>query len=84
MNPKDVVSVPLDCECQKVRTCAYEVVADYDGPLKQVVHHPDSKEWSQEDFANFMASIMSQGPAEDVEESDEQDWTDHGYDPELN
>ena len=82
VNPKDVVSVPLDCECQKVRTCAYEVVADYEGLLQQVVHHPDSKEWNQEDFANFMAGIM--GDNEDVEECDEQDWTDHTYDPDLN
>jgi len=82
VNPKDVVSVPLDSECQKVRTCAYEVVADYDGPLQQVVHHSDSKEWSQDDFANFMATLM--GSNEDVEECDEQDWTDHGYDPDLN
>ena len=28
VNPKDVVSVPTDCECQKVRTCEYQVNAD--------------------------------------------------------
>jgi hypothetical protein len=61
------------------------VVADYDGPLQQVVHHPDSKEWSQEDFANFMTTIMEQQAHEDVDECDEQeDWTNHGYDPDLN
>jgi hypothetical protein len=33
INPEDVVSVPNDCECQKLRTAKYEVVADYTGPL---------------------------------------------------
>ena len=29
VNPKDVVSVPSDCSCQKCRCSAYEVVAQY-------------------------------------------------------
>lgn len=33
INPEDVVSVPNDCEFQKLRTSKYEVVADYTGPL---------------------------------------------------
>jgi uncharacterized protein YacL (UPF0231 family) len=28
VNPADVVSVPKDCDCQKVRTCKYEVVGE--------------------------------------------------------
>ncbi len=28
VNPKDVVSVPIDCNCQKVRVCAYEVIGE--------------------------------------------------------
>ena len=82
VNPKDVVSVPLDCECQKVRTCAYEVVADYEGKLEQPVYHQNSQEWSQDDFANFMTTLMHRN--EDVEEYDEQDWNDEGYNPGLN
>lgn len=30
VNPKDVVSVPKDCSCQKLRTCCYEVVGEAD------------------------------------------------------
>jgi hypothetical protein len=30
INPKDVVSVPFDCECQKLRVCAYEVLSELD------------------------------------------------------
>jgi len=33
INPADVVSVPNDCEFQKLRTARYEVVANYTGPL---------------------------------------------------
>lgn len=29
VNPAHVVSVPLDCECQKMRVCQYEVIGDY-------------------------------------------------------
>lgn len=35
INPSDVVSVPSDCEYQKLRTARYEVVANYNGPLPQ-------------------------------------------------
>ena len=37
VNPKDVVSVPLDCECQKMRVCAYKVVGDYGEEIKEAV-----------------------------------------------
>jgi hypothetical protein len=29
VNPKDVVSVPTDCNCQKLRMCEYQVVEDF-------------------------------------------------------
>lgn len=37
VNPKDVVSVPLDCECQKMRVCAYKVIANYESEVKDAV-----------------------------------------------
>jgi hypothetical protein len=33
INPRDVVSVPSDCNCEKLRTCRYEVVGEYQGEL---------------------------------------------------
>lgn len=33
VNPKDVVSVPADCNCEKLRACHYDVVAEYQGDL---------------------------------------------------
>jgi hypothetical protein len=32
-DPADVVSVPDDCNCQKLRACAYKVVGEYTQPL---------------------------------------------------
>jgi len=42
INPADVVSVPHDCECQKLRTARYEVVKDFDG----VYSKPLNKEFT--------------------------------------
>lgn len=33
VDPADVVSVPNDCECQKMRVCAYTVIGEYAGKL---------------------------------------------------
>lgn len=33
VDPADVVSVPSDCNCQKLRTCKYVVLAEYSGPM---------------------------------------------------
>lgn len=35
VDPADVVSVPTDCNFQKLRTCKYTVVAKYEGPLPE-------------------------------------------------
>ena len=35
INPADVVSIPTDCNCQKLRTCKYKVVFEYEVPLDQ-------------------------------------------------
>lgn len=42
INPKDVVSVPLDYNCQKLRTTCYEVVGLYAGALNRQVWTSDS------------------------------------------
>ena len=41
INPKDVVSVPKDCGCQKLRTCRYEVVGLYEGELDRPMYSAD-------------------------------------------
>ena len=38
IDPADVVSIPTDCEFQKLRTCRYKVVAEYERPLDEHVY----------------------------------------------
>lgn len=49
IDPADVVSVPSDCNCQKLRTSKYKVVAKYDGPLPE--HYTKNAETAY-DFSN--------------------------------
>lgn len=42
-NPRDAVSVPTDCRCQKIRVCKYEVLRDVERETK-VYHYDDSKD----------------------------------------
>lgn len=78
VNPKDVVSVPTDCECQKVRTCEYQVIADYEGPLKSLLHSSeDGDAWTPEQFADFMHTLMSQDNDSDSDydfDSEDEGW----------
>ena len=38
IDPADVVSIPTDCEFQKLRTARYKVVAEYERPLDEHVY----------------------------------------------
>lgn len=40
VDPRDVVCVPKDSACQKMRVCAYRVVGHYGEPLPDVVNEP--------------------------------------------
>jgi len=35
INPVDVVSIPKDCECQKLRCCKYQVIAEFERELTE-------------------------------------------------
>lgn len=60
IDPRDVVSVPTDCECQKVRCCKYQVVSDYTGELKEVVHSSeDASPWSGVRLKELMDQFVS-------------------------
>lgn len=37
VNPKDIVSVPTDCSCQKMRVSAYKVIEDCSGEINDAV-----------------------------------------------
>lgn len=63
VNPSDVVSVPYDSDCQKVRTTKYEVVAIYEGEkLERAVED----RYNDEDY-DF---------DDDEDEDEEDDWDD--------
>jgi hypothetical protein len=38
IDPSDVVSIPTDCSCQKLRTARYKVVGEYEGKLTDLVY----------------------------------------------
>lgn len=44
INPMDVVSVPSDCNCEKLRTCRYEVVGEYQGELLKPLYKSEFAE----------------------------------------
>lgn len=49
INPADVVSVPKDCNCTKLRCCRYEVVAHYDGDLTAPLYTDKAEEVDYDD-----------------------------------
>ena len=55
IDPSDVVSVPLDCDCQKLRTCKYKVVSLFEKKLEEPMcdEYGDYEDWdddSEDDF----------------------------------
>ena len=38
IDPADVVSIPVDCEFQKLRTCKYKVVGEFERPLTEPLY----------------------------------------------
>jgi len=64
IDPADVVSIPSDCDCQKLRTCKYEVVSEYQMPLDStyVSTHDEEPEWDDE--SDYVAP-------EELDEADE-------------
>jgi hypothetical protein len=49
INPRDVVSVPTDCNCEKLRTCQYEVVGEYQGELLKPLY---AATFSEDEYAD--------------------------------
>lgn len=66
IDPADVVSVPSDCSFQKLRTCAYTVIGDYQGELKRVVYEfTDNVDDMYDEDGNLI---------NDYDEEDDFDW----------
>ena len=77
INPKDVVSIPSDSNCEKLRTCRYEVVAEYEGELLKPLYS-DNFDYSEnynddEDIEDYNESYWDQFDDEEAYEDDEDD-----------
>ena len=48
VNPCNVVSVPVDSNCQKLRTCKYEVIAEFTQELEKPLYNKQGKEYNEE------------------------------------
>jgi hypothetical protein len=55
VNPKDVVSVPFDCECQKLRVCAYEVISELEREILAPATDSKGNELVEEEKKNLSA-----------------------------
>ena len=64
INPADVVSVPSDCNFEKLRTCRYEVVGEYQGELLKPLY----------------SASLDAGVDYDSDEDDEEYDNDYGID----
>ena len=77
INPIDVVSVPDDCSCQKLRACRYKVVGEYEVPLDHNYNNSYSNEdWNDndgdDDGDTFEEACCGDDGDEDYDESPEQ------------
>lgn len=62
INPKDVVSVPTDYNCQKCRVSAYEVISDFTQEISAPATNEDGEELFNEstvEYNNFVEKVES-------------------------
>ncbi len=71
INPRDVVSVPSDCNCEKLRTCRYEVVGEYQGELNKPLYAATFTEDEYEDEEDNYENDYDWGWNEDDEDAEE-------------
>lgn len=68
INPADVVSIPSDCECQKLRTCKYKVIGEYEMPLNDT-YNSDTEPETDPEWEN--GEVESQ---DEIDADDERDY----------
>jgi len=88
VNPKDVVSVPLESNCTKLRTCRYEVLGIYSGDLVAPLYNNmggppttfDDPEDEEEEYEDFdLDNEEEEEEEEDVLEAELVDPTDSDH-----
>ena len=80
IHPKDVVSVPSDCNHEKLRTCRYEVVGEYQGELLKPLY---KAEFSEDAYYEDEEDLYDEYDDAywDQYDEDEDDEDDEDYDP---
>ena len=83
IDPADVVSVPSDCNYEKLRTCRYEVVGEYQGellkPLYSSVFTDDYDDESEYENDAMDSDYWDQFDDEDEDFEDEDEEYDNSY-----
>lgn len=80
INPKDVVSVPSDSNCEKLRTCRYEVVGEYQGELLKPLYSSNFDEDSYDSDEDEDADLDENYWDQFDEEEDEEDYYNYSDD----
>ena len=83
INPRDVVSVPSDCNCEKLRTCRYEVVAEYEGELIKPLYSSDFSYDEHNDYDDDDDYNVDDGYWDQFDE-DEEDYAEYEDDEDDN
>jgi hypothetical protein len=77
INPADVVSVPSDCNCEKLRTCRYEVVGEYQGELLKPLY---KSEFGEDDYHEDEGSLYDEYDEDYWDQyDDDEDYDDDEY-----
>ena len=81
INPRDVVSVPSDCNCEKLRTCQYEVVGEYQGELLKPLYSANfnDDEYQGYDDEDYQIDDEYWDRFDDEDEDDYEDDEDEDY-----
>ena len=80
INPADVVSVPSDCNCEKLRTCRYEVVGEYQGELLKPLY---KSEFGEDDYHEDEGSLYDEYDEDywdQYDDDDDEDYDDYDDD----
>jgi hypothetical protein len=72
IDPSDVVSIPSDCQCQKLRTCKYRILSEFERPLADTysakysvgAEADDEAAWNR-GYEDAMEGLFTQEESED-------------------
>jgi len=68
VDPADAVSVPEDCNCQKLRVCKYEVVSVYDKPLPSTTY--DHRPAEVPNGYDLYVCVLDEEDEDDIDDDD--------------